>query len=321
VQSRPRPGATPLWIHVLAVLTVLATLPLLSLGAQVTTLKVGMVDPRGFRWPWEIVGILLQPDTWASHGLVIELTHRMLAFLVGFLAIALCIGLLWKGHGWKRWLGLAALAAVTTQGMIGRYRVDLNALVGNTLALFHGCVAQLVFALLVCVAIWTSPAWERAAPGTTPDSAGRLRRWSLVVAGLIYLQGFLGALVRHRDLTLSARAHLLTAFAVVVAVAWLARLVAEGPRGQRPGGRWVMLLAALVVVQLVLGVESWLSKFAVPGLMERQAEPLSVYRPEVIRSAHFVVGALLFATAVATALWIHRKPGRAGAAAMTEGGA
>ena len=41
----------PRWIHWCAVLTVCAALPLLTLGAEVTTRGVGMVDPRGFRWP------------------------------------------------------------------------------------------------------------------------------------------------------------------------------------------------------------------------------------------------------------------------------
>src|SRR5947209_12767852 len=102
---------TPRWPHWLAVLTVCATLPLLTLGAEVTTKQVGMVDPRGFRWPWEIIALLSDGDKAANLGLVIELTHRMFGFLVGILAILLCVSLLATGRGWKRWLGLAALAA------------------------------------------------------------------------------------------------------------------------------------------------------------------------------------------------------------------
>ena len=50
----------PSWLHALAVLTVLLTLPLLFLGAGVTSHGVGMIDPRGFRLPWDIVNGLLE---------------------------------------------------------------------------------------------------------------------------------------------------------------------------------------------------------------------------------------------------------------------
>ncbi|MCI0463074.1 MAG: COX15/CtaA family protein [Gemmataceae bacterium] len=300
--------APPRWVHWWAVLTVCLTLPLLILGAEVTTRGVGMVDQRGFRWPGEIIRILADSGyreslgLVLSFGLVIELTHRLSGFLVGIAAIVLCVGLLATGRGWKRWLGVAVLGAVTSQGLLGRYRVDLNALFGNTLSLVHGCVAHLVFALLVSVALWTSRGWVAAGPAASP----RLRRWSLVVLVLIFGQLVLGALVRHKDLTLGARAHLLGAFVVVGAVVWLVRLAREAPPGERAGTRAVGVLASLVALQLVLGVESWLSKFAVDGHMLRQVEPLPV-ETDLIRSAHYLVGALTFAASVAVALLTHRQ--------------
>src|SRR5947199_158364 len=50
------------------------------------------------------------------------------------------------------WLGSAALAGVMVQGMLGGFRVRLNALFGTDLAVVHGCFAQVVFALLVGLA-------------------------------------------------------------------------------------------------------------------------------------------------------------------------
>ena len=44
----------PRWIHWCAVLSVCAALPLLIQGARVTTHNVPLIDPKGFRWPWEI---------------------------------------------------------------------------------------------------------------------------------------------------------------------------------------------------------------------------------------------------------------------------
>ena len=47
----PPPGVPPVprWLHAWAVLTVCAALPLVLLGAEVTTKQIGMVDPQGFR--------------------------------------------------------------------------------------------------------------------------------------------------------------------------------------------------------------------------------------------------------------------------------
>ena len=42
----------PRWLHWWAVFTACAALPLVLLGAEVTTKQVGMVDPQGFRAPW-----------------------------------------------------------------------------------------------------------------------------------------------------------------------------------------------------------------------------------------------------------------------------
>jgi heme A synthase len=301
-------SAAPRWLHLLAVLTACATLPLLSLGAEVTTRGVGMVDPRGFRWPWEIVALLADGDNRANSALVIELTHRMFGFLVGLLAIALCAGTWLAFRDRRRWLGPLALVAVVAQGLLGRYRVDLNDLLGyrlgSVLALVHGCFAQLVFALLVGVAVLTSPAW--AAPGRTHEQApARLRYWSLLTAGVIFVQIVLGAVVRHRDLVLGARLHLLGAFAVAAAVVWLVKVAGEQPSLIRR--RWVVLLAGLVGLQLLLGVETWLSKFTAPGTSWNQLQPL-VRQHELVRTLHFVAGALLFSTSVAVALWAYRLP-------------
>jgi heme A synthase len=306
--SESAPLAPPRWVHFLAVATALATLPLLTAGAEVTTRGVGMIDPKGFRWPWDIIPLLGQALQEGNLALALELGHRMLGFFVGILAIGLCVGLLLKGRGWKRWLGLAALAAVTAQGMLGRYRVDLHTMLGDTLPLVHGCFAHLVFALLVGVAVWTSRAWNAPAPPVVSPAAVRLRHGSLLVVGLIYVQLVLGGLVRHRDLALGARAHLLGAFVVVAAVAWLVKRTFDTPAPERQGAGAVVVLAALVILQLVLGVESWLSKFMVPGYMPRQVEPLPV-ETELIRSAHYLVGALTFAAAVTAALLTHRQAG------------
>src|SRR5262249_18688477 len=98
-EKRTMTATTPRWVHAWAVLTACLTLRLLTLGAEVTSRGVGMVDPRGFRWPWEILGLLADGENRANFALVIELTHRLFGFLVGLAAIVLCVALAWAGRG------------------------------------------------------------------------------------------------------------------------------------------------------------------------------------------------------------------------------
>src|SRR5262249_47770069 len=217
---------------------------------------------------------------------------RLAGFVVGTCVIVLAVSLwLREPRRWVRWLGLAALVGVSVQGLLGGLRVNLNVLMGNNLALIHGCFAQLVFALLVSLALFTSRGWRTEAEAADPP---QLRRWSLLTVGLVYGQAVLGAVVRHKDFTLGARVHLLTAFAVVAAVVWLVKLVAEAHPGDRFRMRPVLFLAGLVCVQVMLGVESWISKFSSPEW--HQVQPLTA-QSELLRSLHYFVGALIFAAA------------------------
>src|ERR1022692_2218463 len=132
--EQPTP-VSPRWLHALAVLTVLLTLPLLFLGAGVTSHDVGMIDPRGFRWPWEIIRGLLE-----NNGLawLLEYGHRSFGFLVGLCGIALAVGCyFYERRPWLRWMGFVALAMICVQGALGASRVDYNALYGREFALIH----------------------------------------------------------------------------------------------------------------------------------------------------------------------------------------
>ena len=71
-----------------------------------------------------------------------------------------------------------------------------------------------------------------------------------------------GALVRHTNGALAQRMHLLTAFAVVAVAVWFARTAWTTPAARRVLGRTVILLGVLLALQVMLGVESWLGKFA-----------------------------------------------------------
>src|SRR5947209_2375922 len=215
---RTTDSTTSRWLHRWAVLTVCATFVLLLLGAVVTTFRVGMADPVWPTYPWHL--LLISWDE-PSPGFLIEHSHRLAGYVVGCCVIVLAAGL-WRAapRRWLRWLGTAALLGVIAQGLLGGFRVKLNALVGTDLATVHGCFAQVVFALLVSLAVFTGPAWFAAAPAAKAAPAS-LRRWSLYVVVLLYLQIILGAVLRHTHAGVAQRGHLLLAFLVVAAVVWL----------------------------------------------------------------------------------------------------
>src|SRR5439155_9281591 len=155
---RTEPSPSPRWLHCWALVTVCATMALLTLAAVVTTFRVGMADPIWPTYPWHM--LLISYDE-PRPGFIIEHTHRLAGYIDGCCVIVLAMGL-WRYHArrWLGWLGMAALAGVIVQGLLGGFRVSLNALVGTDLALVHGLFAQLVFALLVSVALFTSRRWS-----------------------------------------------------------------------------------------------------------------------------------------------------------------
>ncbi len=286
----------PRWLHALAVLTVLATLPLLFLGAEVTTKGVGMVDPVGYHSPWSLVQLLADAT---GLGLQIEYSHRAAGFVVGTCAIALVAALwLFERRRWVCWVGVLALALVCTQGLLGIFRVNFNA---RTIALVHGCFAQLVIATLVSVALFTSRSWVNDPAGTSAGAA--LRRGSLLTAALVYGQLVLGGYLRHVNFPLGARLHLVGAFVVVAAVAWLVTLTRRSERRAALSSS-VKVLVGLVAVQLLVGVEALMFRvqvFYLPGV------PPAAHA-DWVRSAHYVVGTLLFSASVVVALKANRRP-------------
>jgi cytochrome c oxidase assembly protein subunit 15 len=307
------PAPTPRWLHWWAVLTVVLALPLLTLGAEVTTKKVGMIDKAPVRSPLHLATVIAEEGGLSrvieerGIGWLIEHSHRSVGWVVGLLAIGLAVGLGWLDRRrWMRWMGLAALVGVSSQGVLGMLRVELNERLGptagETLALVHGCTAQLVFALLVSVALWTSPAWYRLGLAVTADES-RVRRAALVLVGLMFLQIVFGAMIRHKELALGTRLHILLAFGVVAAAVWLiATVLVTRSAGQN--AMWV--LGGLLAVQVLLGLETMLSKFNVAwGYTMERVEPTAL-APDLVRSLHFLVGALTFSTAVCITLLAHR---------------
>jgi len=300
----PESSASPRWLHRLALLTVCMVLLALTSGAVVTTFRVGMADPIWPTYPWHLALISWREP---SPGFIVEHTHRLFDYVLGLCCIVLAISM-WRCHARRPlgWLGIVALAGVIVQGLLGGFRVLLNALVGTDLALIHGLFAQLVFGVLVSLALLTSPSWNAAQiHGSTP-AADRIWRLSVLTVAIVFLQLIFGAILRHTRSPIGQTGHLLVAFAVVAIVTWLAQVVFGQHEGDKPLAVFVGVLAGLVALQVLLGVEALRIRFAVPGLPDLQITSIP---QAIVRTAHFVLGSLIFGTAVTVLLWSRRGLG------------
>ena len=311
--SPKQPPIESPWPHRLAVALAAAIFPLIWVGGLVTTYDAGMAVPD---WPTTYgYNMFLYPwQTWlfGPWDLFIEHGHRLFAALVGLLTIALAVVLYRREERpWVRQLGLAAVALVTFQGVLGGMRVRLDA---RLLAQIHGCVGPAFFALAAALAVFTSRRW-----GEIDERANTLDRGvfrlALVTTLLAYAQLLLGSQVRHvsieADTTVFRAAvllHLLGAALVTIHVL----LLAARAGSRRRGDDWLIvparLLLSLVLAQVVLGCGAWVVNYGFPAWLSEYpwAARYVVARESatqaLVTTAHVAIGSLILATSLTVAL-------------------
>ena len=295
--SAPRSGSAP---HYLALSTSAATLVLILAGGLVTSLGAGLAVPD---WPTTFgYNMFLFPWAKMVGGIFYEHSHRLLGSFVGLLTVLTSAIIWWREpRKWICWLGTAGIGLVVVQGVLGGLRVIWLKL---TLAIVHACVAQLFFALMVSLAVFTSRGWPAApGPSNSPgpsygEDEPSLRRLSLLTAALIYAQTIFGAVLRHTGQRLDA--HLLFAALVAILVFLLAKKILgrnsdpDGLRGPAHG-LWILL-----ILQLALGAASYFVKYTAAG------DAVGPWTIALLTSGHVLTGALLFAASIVLALRIRR---------------
>ncbi len=201
------------------------TFPLIWLGGLVTTYNAGMAVPD---WPGTYgYNLWLYPwTTWifGPFDLFVEHGHRLLATVVGLIAIALVLSA-YRSDG-RRWFArwtVLVLLAVIAQGVLGGFRVVLDA---RTMAMVHGCTGPLFFAMATATAVMSSR-WWRDAPKTGRPSVGIWTAVFLLAAS--FCQLVIGAQLRHIQPTVSPRIftmwvhlHLTIALVVTMTIFWVA---------------------------------------------------------------------------------------------------
>ncbi len=299
-------GYSP-WIYRIALLTAGATFFLIILGGIVTSTESGLAVPD---WPTTFgQNMFLYPLSEMVGGILYEHSHRLIGSFVGLLTITLLVMLLiMDSRRWIKWLGFAALIAVSIQGVLGGLRVtELNL----NFAIVHACLAQAFFALLCGICWFTSREWYEKPlqlPSNGDNTTGKkLRRLTLITTILIYVQLIFGAILRHTGSRLDA--HLLFAFLVTLHIGLLAKRLFTSEEdsqnngqnsGQKIGQTLPLLLIGLLAVQLILGTGAFMLRLTVVG------ETVSALLTDIVTTSHVAVGAIMLVSSFVLTLKVYR---------------
>jgi len=285
-------------VHRFALLVAGATFFLIIAGANVTSHDAGLATSD---WPLsngqvfpKMVGNLF----W-EHG------HRLVATTVGLLTIALAIYLqVRERRSWVRRLGWIALGGVVAQGLLGGLTVKMNLPLAVSAA--HATLAQLFFLTTVALAVFTSRGWRQPAAALTEKGTDSVRRLCLIACLAILVQLVLGAVLRHSatwDQYLPAgllQTHIAGAVTVALVLGSAVIVTLRKYSTEQYLARPAMAAGLLLVLQLALGVVTYLARMASP----KDPQPLN---PMIsLTVAHVACGALVFAATIVLTLRAYR---------------
>lgn len=289
-----------------ALLVAGATFFLIIAGALVTSHDAGLATadwpltegrflPKVTVFGVSTDGVNMVGNLFWEHG------HRMIATTVGFLTIVLVVLLHAKEKRlWVRRLGLAALAGVIAQGLLGGLTVKLMLPLAVSSA--HATLAQLFFCTTVSLAVFTSRSWMADRPTTEEQGTVSLRWLCVAAAAAIFLQLILGATLRHSatwDKALPTNlllTHIAGAVSVTLLLGAAALTTLRRHGSERFLARPAQIALLLLVVQLLLGLSAYWVRTLSPN--DPQPLPLMVG----ITVAHVACGALVFATTIVLTL-------------------
>jgi cytochrome c oxidase assembly protein subunit 15 len=279
------------------VLVACATFLLLIAGALVTSNDAGLSVPD---WPTSFGSLYKLPRM--VGGVKFEHGHRMVAELVGLLTIILALWT-WRAdrRGWVRKLGVAALATVIAQGILGGITVLFY--LPPAISTAHATLAQTFFCIVVVLALVTCRGWTEASPGELTESHRlQLTTLTTLAAASVYVQLILGAGFRHSGIKLLP--HLISAVVVTALLLWTITRVLTNYGSVAALRRPAVVLMALLVTQLGLGFAAYLTR------VQWGQDAVQPELPMVISTvAHVAVGALVLASALVLAMQAWRNMG------------
>ncbi len=288
--------------HKFTLVTLFFTVVLLGWGAVVTSIEAGMAVPD---WPTTFDSmdpINPTPGWYKIPAVLAEHGHRVMGMIVGALTLILA---LWTfvadPRSWMKKLGVAALLLVIVQGVLGGLRVVWVSL---DMAVVHACTAQLFFATLAAMALFTTSSWLKAdsvLPET--EAANKFRRIALLTAILLYGQIILGAILRHPGSgsdPMLAGFHMLGAFVIFGMVFMVIKAAKKADPEKQVVSKMAHGLAGILTLQIILGFIAYV-------VILQDADTGRGVLQVILNTAHMVVGALFFASTVGLVLVSKRQ--------------
>jgi heme a synthase len=277
-------------VHKFALFVVAWATILLTAGALVTSEDAALAVPD---WPLSY-GTLNPPMV---GGIAFEHSHRLIATGLGILIIGLAF-LLWRydERPWMNYLGFAALGGVIFQGLLGGLTV--LKLLHYWLPVMHACTAEIVFAILVSIAVGTSRWYTQSLAQYVDRGSPSIHSIIVLNAFVIFLQVLVGAGFRHQYLSL--KPHVFGAPIVLAMVIYTAHVLSRRFPEVLAIAKVRKSLHSLVGLQILLGLLALWARITSAG----DPQPLP---PVVISTViHTVVGAILFAASIATVIVCYR---------------
>lgn len=286
-------------VHRFAVFTVYWTVLLFVAGALVTSKDAALSVTD---WP-KSHGVWVPSLSSLQGGDFFEFSHRFVAGGLGIFTLLLAVLLMVKeSRVWLRWLGWIAVLGVLVQAVLGGQVVIR--LLHYWLPVIHACFAQIVFAAVLGIAVFTSKWWVSERPQLEDKGSPSIHFLATLNAAVIYLQVILGAGFRHKDIPIWP--HAAGALLVLGTVTWTAVALRKRFGASRELGVARILLHAIFGTQFILGLLAYWSRLTTADAP--QPMPVMV----TLTVIHTVVGAILFAFSVLVVLMCYRLAPRSG---------
>jgi cytochrome c oxidase assembly protein subunit 15 len=280
-------------VHKYSVFVVCWTVLLFVAGALVTSKDAALSVPD---WP-KSFGTWFPSLRMLAGGAFFEHSHRVIAAVLGILVLIQAI-LLWMTEVrlWVRWLGVIAVGGIAVQAILGGQVV--RQLLHYWLPVVHASFAQIVFAAVLGVAVFTSKWWVSEQPQLTDSRSPSIHTLAILNAAAIYLQVILGAGFRHKEIPIWP--HMAGALVVLGIVTWTAVILRKRFGQSRELSKARVLLHAIFGTQFLLGFGAYWSRISTADAP--QPMPVMVWLTVI----HTVVGAILFAFSVLIVLICYR---------------
>src|SRR5499427_9918011 len=280
-------------VHRFAVFTVLWTILLFVAGALVTSKEAALSVTD---WP-KSHGSWVPPLRSLQGGDFFEFSHRFVAVGLGIFTLLLAVVLYVKeSRTWLRWLGGIAVLGVVVQAILGGQVVIR--LLHYWLPVIHACFAQIVFAAVTGIAVFTSKWWVSERPQLEDSGTPSIHTAAVLNAVVIYLQVILGAGFRHKEIPIWP--HAAGALVVLGTVTWTAVALRKRFGASREFSKLRILLHAIFGTQFLLGLLAYWSRLTTAEAP--QPMPVMV----TLTVTHTVAGAILFAFSVLVVLMCYR---------------